>query len=131
MYYSNGVSGGGGGDGDAIGTGVQQQVAVAGQKYFVTVAHGSGDEGSDDDGLNSCVARQQQLDLWHNGGVVETSGAPGGGSRGDGEDEVAPFLERFSAVMAGLFMEVSSRCSLLVPSPLTPPLRCCPQSPPF
>ena len=32
MYYSsNGVSGGGGGDGEAIGTGVQQQMAVAGQ----------------------------------------------------------------------------------------------------
>ena len=46
MYYSNGVSGGGGGDGDAIGTGVQQQMAVAGQQSFVTVARGSGGEGS-------------------------------------------------------------------------------------
>ena len=131
MYYSNGVSGGGGGYGDAIGTGVQQQMAVAGQQYFVTVAHGSGGEGSDDDGWNSGVARQQQLDLRHNGGVVETSGAPGGGSGGDGGTEVAPFLELFSVVMAGLFTKNSSRCSLFVPSPPNPPLRCCPQSPPF
>ena len=79
MYYSNGVSGGGGGDGDVIGTGVQQQMAVAGQQPFVTVAHGSGREGNDDDGWNSDVARQQNLDLRHNGGVVETSAAPGGG----------------------------------------------------
>ena len=81
MYYSNGVSGGGGGDGDAIGTGVQQQMAVAGQQPFVTVAHGSGGEGSNDDGWNSGVTRQQQLDLQHNSGVVETNGAPGGGFR--------------------------------------------------
>ena len=67
MYYSSGVSCGGGGDGDAISTGVQQQMAVAGQQYFVTVAHGSGGEGSDDDGWNNGVARQQQLDLRHNG----------------------------------------------------------------
>ena len=45
--------------------------------------------------------------------------------------EVAPFLDLFLAVMAGLFAEVFSRCSLFVPSPPTPPLRCCPQSPPF
>ena len=56
MYYSNGVSGGGGGDGDAIGTRVQQPMAVAGQKCCVTVAHGSGGEGSDDDGWNSGAA---------------------------------------------------------------------------
>ena len=86
MYYSTGMSGGGGGDGDAIGTGVQQQIAVAGQQSFVTVAHGSGGEGSDDDGWNNGVARQQQPDLRHNRGVVETSGAPGGGSGGDGGD---------------------------------------------
>ena len=91
MYYSIGVSRGGGGDGDAIGTGVQQQMAVAGQQSFVTVYHGSGDEGSDDDGWNSGVARQQQLDLRHNGGVVETSGASGGGgSGGDGGDGSGP-----------------------------------------
>ena len=59
MYYSNRVSGGGGGDGDAIGTGVLQQMAVAGQQSFVTLAHVSGGEGSDDDGCNSGVARQQ------------------------------------------------------------------------
>ena len=58
MYYSNGVSGVGRGDGDAIGTGVKQQMAVAGQQSFVTVVHGSGGEGSDDDGWNSGVARQ-------------------------------------------------------------------------
>ena len=81
MCYSNGVSGWGGGGGDAIVTGEQQQMAVAGHQSFVTVAHGSGGEGSDDDGCNSGVARQQQLDLRHNGGVVETIGAPGGGFR--------------------------------------------------
>ena len=79
MYYSNGVSGGGGGDGDAIGTDVRQKMAEAGRQYFVTVAHGSGGEGSDDDVWYSGVARQQQLDLRRNGGEVETSGAPGGG----------------------------------------------------
>ena len=57
MYYSNGLSGGGRGGGDAIGTGVQQQIAVAGQQSFVTVAHGSGGEGSDHDGWKSGVAR--------------------------------------------------------------------------
>ena len=76
-------------------------------------------------------ARQQQLDLRYNGGVVETSGAPGGVPEVTGGTEVAPFMELFSALMAGLFTEVSSRCSLFVPPPLTPPLRCCPQSPPF
>ena len=90
MYYSNGVSGGGGRDGDAIGTGVQQQMAVAGHQSFVTVAHGSGGEGSDDDGCNSGVARQPQLDLRHNGGVVETSGTPGGDPGGDGGDGSGP-----------------------------------------
>ena len=131
MHYSNSVSGGGGGDGDAIGTSVQQQMAVAGQRYFVTAAHNSGGEGSDDDGWNSGVARQQQLDLRHNGGVVETSGAPGGGSGGDEGDGSGPLSGTFSAVMVGLFTEVSLRCSLFVPSPPTPPLNCCPQSPPF
>ena len=106
-------------------------MAVAGQQSFVTVAHGSGGKGSDDDGWNSGVARQQQLDLRYNGGVVETSGAPGGVPEVTGGTEVAPFMELFSAVMAGLFTEVSSRCSLFVPPPLTPPLRCCSQSPPF
>ena len=78
---------GDGEDDDAIGTGVQQQIAVAGQQSFFAEAHSSGGEGSDDDGWNSGVARQQQLDLRHNGGVVENSGAPGGGgSGGDGED---------------------------------------------
>ena len=95
MHYSNGVYGGGEGDGDAIGTGVHQQMAVVGQQYFVTVALGSGGEGSDDDGWNSGVARQQQLDLQHNGGVVETSGAPGGGSGGDGEDGSGPLTGMF------------------------------------
>ena len=108
MYYSNGVYGGGGGDGDAIGTGVQQQMAVAGQQSFVTVAHGSGGEGRDDDGCNSGVARQQQLDLRHNGGVVETSGASGGRFGGDGEDGSGPLFGTFfggdgGAVYGGFF----------------------------
>ena len=109
MYYKNGVSGGGGGDGDAIGTGVQQQMAVAGKQYFVTIAHGSGGEGSDDDGWNSGVAWQQQLDLRHNGGVVETSVAPRGGSGGDGgEDRSGPLFRTFfggdgGAVYGGFF----------------------------
>ena len=131
MHYCIGVSGWGGGDGDAISTGVQQQMAVAGQQYFATIAHGSGGEGSDDDDWNSGVARQQQLDLQHNGGVVETSGASGGGSGGDGKDGSAPLSGTLSAVMTGMFTEVSSRCSMFVPSPPTPPLRCCPQSPFF
>ena len=131
MHYSIGMSGGGGEDGDAFGIDVQQQMAVAGQQSFVTVAHGSGGEGSDDDDRNRDVARQQQLHLQHNGGVVETNGAPGGVPEVTGRTEVAPFLELFLAVMTGLFMEVSSRCSLFVPSPQTPPLRCCPQSPVF
>ena len=131
MHYSNGVSGGGGEDGGTIGISVQQQMAIAGQQFFVTVAHGSGIEGSDDDGRNSGVARHQQLDLRHNGGVVETSGVPRGVPEVTGRTEVTPFLERFSAVMAGLFTEVSSRCGLFVPSPPTSPLRCCPQFPLF
>ena len=134
MYYSNGVSGEGGGDRDAIGTGVQQHRAVAGLKSFVTGAHGSVGEGSDDDGWNSGVARQQQLDLRHNGSVVETSCAPGGGGfrRCRGGRKWPPFWDVFRrSLMAGLFMEVSLRCSLFVPSPPIPPLRYCPQSPPF
>ena len=79
MHYSIGMSGGGGGDGDAIGTGVQQKMAVTGQQYFVTVAHGSGGKDNDDDDWNRGVARQQQLHLQHDGGVVETIGAAGGG----------------------------------------------------
>ena len=120
MHYSNGVSGGGGGDVDAIGTGVQQQMAVTGQQSFVTVAHGSGGEDSDDGGWNSGVAWQQQLDLRHNGGVVETSGAPEGGPEGTGGTEVAPFLELFSAVMAGRFTEVLcvAACLFHHPQPL-------------
>ena len=132
MYYSNGVSSGGGEDSDAIGTGVQQQMVVAGQQSFVTVAHGSDGESSDGDGWISGKAWKQQLDLRYNGGVVEASGAPGGGvPEVTGGAEVTTFLELVSAVMLGLFTEVSSRCSLFVPSPPTPPLRCCPQSPPF
>ena len=95
MYYSNDVSGEGGGDRDAIGTGVQHQMAVAGLQSFVTRAHGSGGEGSDDDGWNSGMARQQQLHLRHNGGVVETSGAPGGESGGVGGDGSGPLSGTF------------------------------------
>ena len=108
MYCSNGVSGRGGGDGDAIGTGMKQQMAVAGQQYFVTVADGSGGEGSDDAGWNSGVAWQQQVDLRHSGGVVESSGAPGGGSGGDGGDGSGPLSGTFfggdgGAVYGGFF----------------------------
>ena len=108
MYYSNGVSGGGGGDGDALGTGVQQQMAVAGQQSFITVAHGSAGEDSADDGWNSGVARQQQLDLRHNGGVVETSGSPGGSSGGGEGDGSGPLSGTFfggdgGAVYGGFF----------------------------
>ena len=113
-HYSIGMSGGGGGDGDALGIGVPS---------------GGGD--NDDDDWNRGVARQQQLHMQHNGRVVETSGAPGGVPEVTGRTEVAPFLERFLAVITGLFTEVSSRCILFAPSPPTPPLRCCPQSPLF
>ena len=95
MHYSIGISGGVGGDRDAFGTGVQQQMVVAGQQFFVTVAHGSGGEGSDDYDWNRDVARQQQLHLQHNDGVAETSGAPGGGSGGDGEDGSGPLSGTF------------------------------------
>ena len=44
------------------------------------------DLGREDIPFQQSSAWQQQLDLQHNGGVVETSGAPGGGGRGDGED---------------------------------------------
>ena len=79
MHYSIGMSGGGRGDGDALGTGVPS---------------GGGD--NDDDGWNRGVARQQQLHMQHNGGVVETSGAPGRGSGGDGEDGSCPLSGTFS-----------------------------------
>ena len=111
MHYTIGISGGGRGDGDALGTDVP-----------------SGGEDNDEDDWNRGVTRQQQLHMQHNGGVVETSGVLGRGSGGDREDGVAPFLERFLAVMTGLFTEVSSRCSIFAPSTPTPPLRCCPQS---
>ena len=83
-------------------------MAVGGQQYFVTVAHGSGGEGSDGDGWNSAVARQQKLDLRHNGGVAEISSAPGGGSGGDGGDESSPLSGTFfggdgGAVYGGFF----------------------------
>ena len=54
------------------------------------------------------MARQQQLHMQHNGGVVETSGAPGGGSGGDGEDGSGPLPGTFpggddGAVYGGFF----------------------------
>ena len=61
MHYSIGMSGGGRGDGDALGTGAP-----------------GGGENNDDDDWNRGVARQQQLHVQHNGGVVETDDAPGG-----------------------------------------------------
>ena len=112
---------GAGGDGDAIGTGVQQQIAVAGQQSFVTVAHGSGGEGNDNDGWNSGVARQQQLDLKHNGGVVETSGAPGGSSGGDDGDGSGPFSRNVfggdGGAVYGGFLRVAA-CLFHHPQPL-------------
>ena len=120
MHYSNSASRGSGGDGDAIGTGLQQQMAVAGQQSFVTVAHGSGGEGSDDDVWNSGMARQQQLDLQHNGGVVETSGAPGGGAEGDGEDGSGPlsvfFFSGDDGAVYGGFFALQLVCSI-TPNP--------------
>ena len=54
------------------------------------------------------MARQRQLHLQHNGGVVETSGAPGGGSGGDGEDGSGPLSGTYfggddGAVYGGFF----------------------------
>ena len=54
------------------------------------------------------MARQQQLNLRHNGGVVETSSAPGGGSGGDGGDGSGPLSGTFfggdgGAVYGGFF----------------------------
>ena len=114
------MSGGGGGDGDAIGTGVEQQMAVAGQQSFDTVAHGSGGEGSDDNRWNSGVARQQQLDLRHNCGVVETSGALGGGSGGEEGGGSCPLSGTFfggdGGVIYGGFFALQLVCSI-TPNP--------------
>ena len=120
MHYSIGMSGGGEGDGDAMGTGVQQQMAVDVQQSFVTVAHGSGSEDNDDDDWNRGVARQQQLHLQHNGVVVETSGAPGGGSGGDGEDGSGPLSGTFfggdDGTVYGGFFALQLVCSI-TPNP--------------
>ena len=91
MQYSIGMSGGGRGDGDALGTGVPSR---------------GGD--NDDDDWKRGVARQQQLHMQHNGGVVATSGAPGRESEGDGEDGSGPLSGTFSggddgAVYGGFF----------------------------
>ena len=85
------MSGGGGGDGNTHGTGAP-----------------SGGGHNDNDNWNRGVARQQQLHMQHNGGVVETSGVPGRGSGGDGEDGGRPLSETFSggddgAVYGGFF----------------------------
>ena len=53
------------------------------------------DLGGEDIPFQQSSARQQQLDLQHNGGVVETSGAPGGGSGGYGEDGSGPLSGTF------------------------------------
>ena len=91
MHYSIGMSGGGRGNGDALGTGVPS---------------GGGD--NDDDDWNRGVTRQQQFHMQYNGGVVETSGAPGGGFGGDGKDGSGPLSGTFSggddgAVYGGFF----------------------------
>ena len=103
MHYSIGMFGGGGGDGDALGTGVP-----------------SGGEDNDDDDWNTGVARKQQLHLQHNGGVVETSGAPGGGSGGDGGDGSGPFSGTFfggdDGAVYGCFFALQLVC-LITPNP--------------
>ena len=91
MHYSIGISGGGRGDGDALGTDVP-----------------SGGGNNDEDDWNRGVTRQQQLHMQDNGGVMETSGAPGRGSGGDREDESGPLSGTFSggddgAVYGGFF----------------------------
>ena len=53
------------------------------------------DLGGEDIPLQQSSAWQQQLDLQHNGSVVEISGAPGGGSGGDGEDRSSPLSGYF------------------------------------
>ena len=62
------------------------------------------------------MARQQQLDLRHNGGVIETSGAPGGGSGGDGGDGSGPLSATFfggdGGAVYGGFFELQFVCSI-------------------
>ena len=66
------------------------------------------------------MARQQQFDLRHNGGVVETSGAPGGGSGGDGGDESGSLSGTFfggdGGAVYGGFFELQLLCSI-TPNP--------------
>ena len=103
MHYSIGTSGGGRGDGVALGT---------------DVPSGGGDNDNDD--WNRGVARQQQLHMQHNGGVVETSGAPGRGSGGDGEDRGDLLSGTFSGgddgVVYGGFFALQLVCSF-TPNP--------------
>ena len=103
MHYSIGVSGGGRGEDDALGTGVPS---------------GGGDNDNDD--WNRGVARQQQLHMQHNGGVVETGGAPGRDSGGDGEDGGGPLSGTFSGgddgVVYGGFFALQLICSF-TPNP--------------
>ena len=97
MHYSIGMSGGGREAGDALGIGVPS---------------GGGD--NDDDDWNRGVTKQQQLHMQHNGGVVETSGAPGRGSGGDGEDGSGPLSGTFSGgddgVVYGGFLALQLVC---------------------
>ena len=101
MHYSTGMPGVGGGDSNALGTGVPS---------------GGGD--NDDDDWNRGVARQQQLHMQHNGGVVETSGASGGDSGGDGEDGSGPLSGTFSGgddgAVYGGFFALQLVCSITV-----------------
>ena len=103
MHHSIGISGGGRGDSDALGT---------------DVPSGGGD--NDEDDWNRGVTRQQQLDMQHNGGVVETSGAPGRGSGGDGEGGGGPLSGTFSGgddgVVYGGFFALQLICSF-TPNP--------------
>ena len=103
MHHSIGISDGGRGDGDALGT---------------DVPSGGGD--NDENDWNRGVTRQQQLHMQHNGGVVETSGAPGRGSGGDGEGGGGPLSGTFSGgddgVVYGGFFALQLVCSF-TPNP--------------
>ena len=66
------------------------------------------------------MARQQKFDLRHNGGVVETSGAPGGGSGVDGGDGSGPLSGTFfggdGGAVYGCFFALQLVCSI-TPNP--------------
>ena len=108
MHYSIGISGGGREDGDALGTDVP-----------------SGGGNNDEDDWDRGVTRQQQIHMQDNGGVMETSGAPGRGSRGDREDGSGPLSGTFSGgddgAVYGGFFTLQHLCSIN-PNPSSPML---------